>query len=261
MRDFTLKTYKNLLLTIRRSGYSFQTVYDFIVNPQNKSVVLRHDSDIWPINDLRMAIIENSLEIASTYYFRIPNTYNVAIIEKIRDLGHEIGYHYEDLATYNGNFSHAINAFNINLKQMRELYDVKTVSMHGRPLSKWDSRELWQKYKLSDFGIVAEPYLDIDYNKVLYLTENGNRWDGEKANIRDKVKSSLSTKITTTFNLMNCFQNNELPDQIVLNVHPARWNNNLFIWVYRYFLQKAKNVAKLILNKIRSNNNFLIISF
>lgn len=251
--DFTLKTFKQLLLTLKASGYSFQSVHDFVVNPLDKTVVLRHDSDIWPINDLRMATVENNLGIISTYYFRIPATFNITIISKIRDLGHEIGYHYEDLATYNGNFNLAINSFSNNLKKMRELYDVKTVSMHGRPLSRWDSRELWQKFKLSDFGIIAEPYLDIDYNKVLYLTENGNRWDGDRSNIRDKVKSNFNHKIKTTFDLMNCFQKNELPDQIILNIHPARWNDNLFLWTYRYFLQKFKNLAKLMLNNLREN--------
>lgn len=251
--DFTLKAYKQLLLTIKASGYSFQSVHDFFANPLERTVVLRHDSDIWPINDLRMATVENSLGIISTYYFRIPATFNISIIKKIRDLGHEIGYHYEDLATYNGNYDLAIKSFENNLEKIRELYNVKTVSMHGRPLSKWDSRELWQKFKLSDFGIIAEPYLDIDYNKVLYLTDNGSRWNGNRSNIRDKVKSNFNYKIKTTFDLMNCFQNNVLPDQIILNVHPARWNNNLVLWTYRYFLQKFKNVTKLLLNNLREN--------
>jgi len=250
-RDFNLKTYKQLLLTINDSGYSFQSVYDFVVNPLHKTVVLRHDSDIWPNNDLQMAVVENNLGIISTYYFRIPATYNVTIIKKIKDLGHEIGYHYEDLATYNGDYKLAIKSFSINLNKIKELYDVKTVSMHGRPLSKWDSRDLWRKYKLSDFGIVAEPYLDIDYNKVLYLTENGNRWDGDRSNIRDNVKSTYNYKIRTTFDLIKCFQKNELPDQIILNIHPARWNDNICIWTYRYLLQKFKNVAKQGLNYIR----------
>jgi hypothetical protein len=251
--DFTLKTYIKLLITIRNSGYSFKTIQDFVVNPSGKIVMLRHDSDIWPKNDLQMAIIENNMGISSTYYFRIPSTYNESIIRRIRDLGHEIGYHYEDLATYKGDYTLAIDSFKRNLEKIRELYDVKTVSMHGRPLSKWDSRELWNKYKLSDFGIITEPYLDIDYRKVLYLTENGNRWDGEKVNIRDKVNSHFNFKIKTTFDLMRWFQKNELPDQIILNVHPARWNDNIILWVYRFFLQKAKNIAKFFLNKIRGN--------
>lgn len=249
-RDFSLITYQQLLAAITKSGYSFQRVHDFIINPLPKVVVLRHDSDIWPGNDLMMASLERGMGVCGTYYFRIPVTFNIAIIEKVRNFSHEIGYHYEDLATFNGNYSLAIESFSQNLNKLREICDIKTVSMHGRPLSRWDSRDLWQKYKLSDFGIVAEPYLSIDYNKVLYLTENGSRWDGNKSNIRDKVKSDYNFKIRTTFDLINYFKNNELPDQIMLNIHPARWNDNLLIWSYRYLLQKLKNAAKHALNSI-----------
>ena len=39
--------------------------------------------------------------------------------------------------------------------------------MHGSPLSKWDSRAIWEKYDYRALGITAEPYFDIDFNKDL----------------------------------------------------------------------------------------------
>jgi len=59
--------------------------------------------------------------------------------------------------------------------------------MHGSPLSKYDSRDLWKVYDYRDYGIIGEPYFDIDFSKVLYLTDTGRRWDGDKVNIRDRV--------------------------------------------------------------------------
>jgi len=32
-----------------------------------------------------------------------------------------------------------------------------------------------------------EPYFDVDFKEVLYLTDTGRRWDGDAFNIRDKV--------------------------------------------------------------------------
>ena len=61
-------------------------------------VVLRHDIDRKPMNALRMAELEYELGIQSTYYFRFPCTFKPEIIRKIRDLGHEVGYHYEVLS-------------------------------------------------------------------------------------------------------------------------------------------------------------------
>jgi hypothetical protein len=104
-------------------------------------------------------------------------------------LGHEIGYHYEDLSLCKGNYESAIKHFEINLNKFRKIYPVKTICMHGSPLSKWDNRDLWKKYNYRDFGIIGEPYFDMDFDDVFYLTDTGRRWDGDKVSVRDKVKS------------------------------------------------------------------------
>jgi hypothetical protein len=40
-----------------------------------------------------------------------------------------------------------------------------------------------------DFGIIAEPYFDVDFKEVLYLTDTGRRWDGDEVSVRDKVEN------------------------------------------------------------------------
>ena len=251
--DFTVRKYRQLLEAIYRNGYEYQTVEQFIKQPKAKVVVLRHDSDIWPWADLTMAKVENSLNILATYYFRVPETFRAEIINEIKSFGHEIGYHYEDLARFNGNYEKAISNFKNNMALLRKLYPVKTVARHGRPLSKIESLDLWKRYDLSEFGILAEPYLSINYSKVLYLTDNGSKWNAEKDNIRDKVKNNaFSYNIKSTDSLIEHFDNGGLPDHIILNVHPARWNDKCIIWAYRFVLQKVKNVAKVSLNSIRS---------
>ena len=43
------------------------------------------------------------------------------VIKEIAALGHEIGYHYEELTTHKGNVSQALGAFKENLEKLREL--------------------------------------------------------------------------------------------------------------------------------------------
>ncbi len=62
--------------------------------------------------------------------------------------------------------------------------------MHGSPLSKYDNKLLWKYYNYRDFGIIGEPYFDVNFSKVLYLTDTGRRWNGEKVSVRDKVTIS-----------------------------------------------------------------------
>ena len=86
-------------------------------------------------------------------------------------------------------FELAICDFRLNLEKLRELCLVKTICMHGSPLSKLDNRDLWKRYSYRDFGIIGEPYVDVDFKEVLYLTDTGRRWDGDAFNMRDKVET------------------------------------------------------------------------
>ena len=105
MKDFTIRMYTELLINLRREGYDFQRVEDYIKNPLDRVVMLRHDVDLRNYAALRLAKAEAKLGIKSTYYFRIvKQSYNPRVIQQIVDMGHEIGYHYEDLAMHSGDY-------------------------------------------------------------------------------------------------------------------------------------------------------------
>ena len=95
--DFTLTTYRKLLDSLQKQGFSFQTFADFIEKPGERVIILRHDVDKLPGNSLTFAEIEAERGIKGTYYFRtVPQSFDGKIIKEIHSLGHEIGYHYED---------------------------------------------------------------------------------------------------------------------------------------------------------------------
>ena len=145
--DFTLKNYSELLNALRRQGFSFQTVEQFVRGPLGKVVVLRHDVDERPRNALKMAKIEHRLGMQATYYFRILKISNdPEVIAEIVRMGHEIGYHYEDLALAAGDLETAFRRFSENLTYFRRFYPVETICMHGSPMSRYDNRLIWEKY-------------------------------------------------------------------------------------------------------------------
>jgi len=106
MQDFTLTTYKKLIQELLTSGYSFQTLRDFIQqHSDGKTVILRHDVDRLPGNALVIAKIEKEAGITASYFFRIlEESYDEDIIKRIAEMGHEIGYHYENLSLCRGNY-------------------------------------------------------------------------------------------------------------------------------------------------------------
>jgi len=91
-------------------------------------------------------------------------------------------------------YSEAFRDFKENLEKLRKLYPVKTICMQGSPLSKWDNWDLWKKYDYRDFGIIGEPYFDVDFNEVFYLTDTGRRWDEHRFSVRDKVNEDCGIR-------------------------------------------------------------------
>lgn len=243
--DFTIDKYIELLISLKNKDYQFQTFSDFLKSPKSHVVVLRHDVDLLPNNSLRFAKIQHDLGIQGTYYFRaVPESWDERVIAEIAGLGHEIGYHYENLTTCNGDVEKAMEDFSKNLEALRIFASVKSICMHGSPASKYDSKDLWRKFNYKDFGILGEPYFDVDFNRVFYLTDTGRRWDGHKVSVRDKVKTNYTETFHSTSEIIEALQQNLLPDQIMFTFHPQRWHDNYILWTRELLLQNTKNIIK-----------------
>jgi hypothetical protein len=247
--DFTIEAYRKLLITLQLKGYLFKTFEKFIEsNEVSRTVVLRHDVDRLPRNALRMARLENSLDVQSTYYFRIvPQSWNSQIIKQIVRLGHEVAYHYEDLALFKGVYEEAILHFEKQLARFRTLYPSRTICMHGSPMTPYDNRKIWERYDYRAYGITAEPYFDVDYTKVFYITDTGRCWNNTGANLRDTVQSGFDIKIKSTNHMITLFHAGKMPDQIIINTHPQRWFPPGYYWARELVVQNMKNIVKKIL--------------
>jgi hypothetical protein len=157
--------------------------------------------------------------------------------------------------------------------------------MHGSPLSKYDNKAIWRKYDYKKLGIIAEPYFDVDFDDVLYLTDTGRRWDGDSVSIRDKAiggrwqavedqtkgrggegkmwveaqknptpsTQHLATfpRFKTTFDIIKSAEEGRLPEKIMMTFHPQRWTDKPVPWAKELVWQNVKNAGKYFLVKIR----------
>ncbi|MDP4240923.1 MAG: hypothetical protein Q8904_15775 [Bacteroidota bacterium] len=282
MKDFTLRVYRQLLETLQKSGYSFCTFEDWCDGKaDDRYVILRHDVDLKVRNSLDIARIEAAMGIRATYYFRvIPQSNQRDVINSIAGLGHEIGYHYEDLSLFHGHAEKAIEHFKIQLEYFRQFYPVRTICMHGSPISKWDNRDLWKTYDYRDYDLIGEPYFDFLKPKTeqnaeaTYFTDTARMWDGDKYNIRDKSVNSdkgsvISDKKTgngsqlssvtverlndsaiprfsihSTFDLINWFKSGPDQNGIMITTHPQRWSDKAYDWFVELIMQHIKNFIK-----------------
>ncbi|MEM7486573.1 MAG: hypothetical protein AAF348_15300 [Bacteroidota bacterium] len=243
--DFTVEIYTELLQSLIDKNYTFKTFEEFVEFQGEKTIVLRHDVDLLPHNSLTFARIQSDFGIKGTYYFRaVPESWDEEIILEISSLGHEIGYHYECLTTTKGSFEKGIQDFKRNLDKLRTLAPVSTICMHGSPMSKYDSKDLWNHYNYREYGIIAEPYFDVDYNTVFYITDTGRKWDGNGVSVRDKVQTAMEQRYRTTFEIIDAIDADYFPKKAMFTFHPQRWSDNMLLWSKELVLQNVKNVVK-----------------
>ena len=248
MRDFTFDIYKKMLEEFLAFGYEFITVEEYFtrdIKPEKKYLLMRHDVDRKPKNSLAMAKLESKLGVRVTYYFRtIKQTFKPEIIAEIASMGHEIAYHYESLVEAGGDYEKAIKDFESNLNRLRQIYPIKNIAMHGRPTSKWDSRKLWERYDYKKYGLLSEPYFDIDFNKVLYLTDASRSWDNSSINLRDKVDSSFNFNFKHTQEIIDSLKLESFPNVVMFNIHPEHWSDNSYEWYKTFMTRRVKNYIK-----------------
>lgn len=263
LTDFTLYQYRHLLESLLQQGYQFLTFEQYCEQKSSphrpiasspdspKYILLRHDVDLKAANSLATAQIEHELGIRATYYFRVvPQSNQPDIIRAIAALGHEIGYHYEDMALMQGDTEKAYAHFQQQLTYFRQFYPVRTICMHGAPTSQWDGKELWKHYDYRDLGIIGEPYFDIDFSQMFYLTDTGRCWDGYKVSVRDKIPvyqdqwNAQGLVYHATNDIIHAVEQGSLPPRIMITTHPQRWTDCPLAWLKELLVQNAKNIIK-----------------
>ena len=257
MIDFTLGLYKTLIKTVQKKfNDQIFTFSDFLSVPRKpeRFCIIRHDVDRKSSAALRMATSENDLGVQASYYFRSKNqNFNKNVIKRINDLGHEVGFHYESLASAEGNYQDALADFKKCIRNFHNISKISTISMHGSPLSKYNNLDLWQEFDRSEIfdelGLIGDVVLDIDFSDILFITDTGRNWQSQKGNLRDKVNSLIAVDLKNSRDLLRLI---EKPNygKVVLQIHPERWTNNPIGWAIQFVKDQSANIVKRIIGMI-----------
>lgn len=180
--------------------------------------------------------------VPATFYFHTRiDCYNPSIFEKIKFLGHEIGYHYECLDRKQGNFPEAAKLLKAEIEKFRnDGFLLETICAHGEAgLIKTGYKynyDLFLKYPeiLSEYNI-EEAYLDI------------------KAKLSPYYISDVYTSYNRFWKSLESIKQKNHFTQIVL--HPHRWHNNPVL-VGREIL---RDLIQLSSNKILGKRSYKAI--
>lgn len=221
--DFTFDHYGRLLDAALDSGYTFYTVEEYVTRPEpdDPYIVVRHDVDRKVGTARSMARTEAERDIPTTYYFRT-STFSPETAAEVSELGHEVGYHYEDFVKTRGDFEAAHERFARNLAHFREHADIATVCPHGSPLSPHHNLDMWRgEYGIEKYDLTAEAYLSVDTAsddpaKPSYVSDTGRDWS---TTITDYGR------ISTTDDLIDAIESDGC-ERLYLLVHPGRWSRS-----------------------------------
>ncbi len=173
------REYARILRSAQEAGYKFLTLEQLALYVQAGSVppepflVLRHDID----TDARAASIfsqiESQLGIRSSYFFRL-KTWNRGVVGRILDAGNEVGYHFEELATFAKHqhirdrakllerLDEARQDLERNLQRLRKDFAIKSLASHGdfanRRLQSTNSILATDPFWREKWGILYEAY-------------------------------------------------------------------------------------------------------
>ncbi|HYG89621.1 MAG TPA: hypothetical protein VD978_25575 [Azospirillum sp.] len=97
----------DLVLLAKKSSYNIVSIGEFLAlrksgvvfgGENSRILVMRHDIDTAPLTAALFALAESCVGARASYFFRL-STINVPIMRALAEAGHEVGYHYEELAT------------------------------------------------------------------------------------------------------------------------------------------------------------------
>ena len=199
--EFTLDDYTVLLHGLRKAGYELAPVGAMPEPVTMPTAYLRHDIDLHVTGVDAMAEREADLDAQATYYVMVSQHYNpgyppnALVLRHIKDLGHEIGLHY-DLSDYPSDAHAARARLDHELDYLQEIIGcvVTTISMHQPGLGGDDPFR-----HIEGFVHPHDPNLAAD---LLYVSDSCRAWRDES--------------------LLTCLRD-AVPRRLLLLTHPEVW--------------------------------------
>jgi len=276
---FTFSSYRKLLESITDNGFTICGIEQYLADrmngndPATKLVAIRHDVDYFPKRAVELAKIEADKGIATTYYVRrrfFENT--IDQIRQIAALGHQIGYHYEEVDTHQKapNMQvgrDAVGFFVGSLLDLDKLgFPIRTVCAHGNPMTDVDNRQVVHLLRDDDYldklaftydrdmvrekvadRLIGDASIDVtgaDFD--LYIPDTGRF--NPSFNLKDRIDDCPISGLSNLNHLKKILTGGEY-DRIYMNMHPDRWSGDIFTWFFDFVFDTIKNILKKILGK------------
>ena len=233
--------YEELITKLINANYQFITISEYkkLLN-KGKHVIIRHDIDSDVKIARKMFEIEKKYNIKATYYFR-KCTIDKELMKELNENNFEIGYHYEEIATYVKhnklkskeeiikNMKDIQKTFEKNIKMFEKEFNIslKSIASHGDFINRKYSipnNELFDKKMRKNFPHIIEAYDDV-----------------VEGNLDARISDGLGESLWHPINPFDAIDHNKR--NILILVHTRWWD--------KAPLERLKNEIKRIIEGIK----------
>jgi hypothetical protein len=194
-----------------------------VLDKKQKFIINRHDIDTDVGTAKMFFAIEQKYKIFTTYYFRL-STIDDEFVAHIHDYGAEVGYHYEELASYC-----KIN----HIKSVAEVRaHIPTIRTHfEKNLAALEQRFRFKIHSVASHGDFVNGKLDLQNTEILQDTETRERTgiqvEAYDPFIKDAAEIYVGDRPYPQFYFpISPFEAITIYDKIYMLTHPRHWGGN-----------------------------------
>jgi len=271
---YYFKNWDKFCYNVTKTNTSCLRALDIAVHNTDKQfIIFKHDVETQPSKALKLSQIENKHGIKGSFYvqaYLLNNPEHIRILQQIKQLGHEVSYHYDVLDANNGNFERANDEFQENLQKFKNSgFDIITVCQHGNPIKNrkgytsnrdfFRNKTIANQYKeISDIVVNFREKTGVDFT---YISDAGYSWniilDPEN---NDRINGDTDIKLNGFEDMLNEIKKGK---SIIISTHPHRWEQSrlsiyLKIFLFKIVRSTVKFLSKFsVIKKILNHFYFL----
>lgn len=231
-------------------------------------LVLKHDVETNVPNAHKIAQIEKKYGHRGSYYvqaYLLESEDNIKLLQEMRNMGHEISYHYDVMDSCKGNLENAIKEFEKN----RNIFEsngfrIVTVCQHGNPVVErigyTSNRDFFRSEKvralypeIADIMVNYKKQVSTDY---LYFSDAGRRFNLIYDPINNDIENSDDKNIPfDNLQLLMDALNDKKGN--IISIHPHRWMNSAAKYITKNIVFKVLKTTAKLLQKIPVFNRLM----
>lgn len=232
-------------------------------------LVLKHDVETDVSKAYVLAKIEQKFHHRGSYYIQaylMQDESNLSILKEMRDMGHEISYHYDVMDSNHGDIDNAVIEFEAN-KNIFEKYgfQLKTVCQHGNPVVErvgyTSNRDFFRNQSVrdmySDISDIMVNFKEAHNTDYTYYSDAGRKFKMIFDPINNDIINSDDKNIEYK-DLNALLRGGQIgKGNCIISTHPHRWTKSAVVYSLKGVVFKIIKAAAKIMMKIPFMKKFM----